>query len=135
MGTKPQRPAGLTDLQLGEVFAKPRSWVVGFQDEILKTKELSEERRANKNMNEPLIGGDGPSYTSTSNLSEGNDTFSQLSIRTGDLSSSDTTGRGVDTDAQDGGNGSLLESIDYLPANNAPWRKHITKQEKLRNNW
>ena len=28
-----------------------------------------------------------------------------------------------------------IESIDYLPANNTPWRKHVTKQEKMKSNW
>ena len=28
-----------------------------------------------------------------------------------------------------------IESIDYLPANNTPWRKHVMKQEKMKSNW
>ena len=61
-----------------------------------------------------------------SNASTTTDTFSQLSARTSNFS--ERPGEGSSTEAN-------LESIDYLPANNAPWRKHITKQEKLRSDW
>ena len=93
-------------------------------------------------MEEPLIGLDtsGPPFSGNSGTysREGEtDTFSQLSVRAGtskgegNTSSAGRHGEPSGTSKLD----SNLESIDYLPANNAPWREHVTKQERMKSNW
>ncbi len=93
-------------------------------------------------MEEPLIDTGRPSGARAGPASASVDTFSQLSFRANEFGSSGSSRGGP---RGSGGNGTLpetdeggrpnLESIDYLPANNAPWRAHITKQEKMKSNW
>ena len=84
-------------------------------------------------MEEPLIESGPRSYPSTS-TSGATDTFSRLSIRATNFSSGDVgTTPSLTPEAR--AKGENLESIDYLPANNAPWRKYITNQERMRSSW
>lgn len=81
-------------------------------------------------MDEPLMD-PSPAYrgAGTGYAEEGGDSFSKLAMPT--TAAGGSSGADEGTGTQD----LNLESIDYLPANNAPWRKHVTKQEKMKSNW